>query len=312
MPTAPRMSGVRTTPEDVADVPITPCTNSGTNAIVPNIAIPTSATEATPAATVRWRKRSKGRMGSFTCRSTSVNSASRTAAPTNAPMTCTEPHAYWRPAQTSASRRDGRPGGEQDEAAVVDRVHPLLRPLRHRDRDDEEGEDADRQVDVEDPAPARVVDDEAAESRAGDRRGGERRADQPLVAATVARRDDHADGGEREWEEAARAEPLYGAEDRRAGSCSARGRRAPSRPGRSRSQTMKRVRRPWTSPSFPYRGHGHGRSEHVRRDDPGVAGQAADVADDPRQRGRDDRLVERGEHQHRHQPRRRSRERARS
>jgi hypothetical protein len=28
--TAPSMSGVSTTPDDAADVPITPCTNSGT------------------------------------------------------------------------------------------------------------------------------------------------------------------------------------------------------------------------------------------------------------------------------------------
>ncbi len=40
--TAPSMNGVSTTPDDVAEVPITPCTNSGTNAIVPNIAMATS------------------------------------------------------------------------------------------------------------------------------------------------------------------------------------------------------------------------------------------------------------------------------
>ena len=37
--TAPSTNGVRTTPDEVAEVPITPWTKSGTNAIVPTIAI---------------------------------------------------------------------------------------------------------------------------------------------------------------------------------------------------------------------------------------------------------------------------------
>ena len=53
--------------------------------------------------------------------------------------------------------------------------------------------DAERQVDVEDPAPREVVDEEAAEQRADDRRDAEDRAEEPLVAAAVARRDDVAD-----------------------------------------------------------------------------------------------------------------------
>src|SRR5438105_2668468 len=63
--TAPSMNGVRTTPEEVAEVPITPWTKSGTNAIVPSIAIPTSPTQTMLAATVRSRRRSNGRIGSL-------------------------------------------------------------------------------------------------------------------------------------------------------------------------------------------------------------------------------------------------------
>src|SRR5919197_1093836 len=62
--TAPSISGVSTTPDDVADVPITPWTNSGTYEIVPNIAIPTSAMHATLAVTTRLRSTSNGRIGS--------------------------------------------------------------------------------------------------------------------------------------------------------------------------------------------------------------------------------------------------------
>src|SRR6266849_4473370 len=80
--TAPSISGVRTTPDDVAEVPITPCTNSGTYEIVPNIAIPTSAMERTLDATTGLSSR---------------------PASTSAPTTCAELHEYWRPPQTSPS-----------------------------------------------------------------------------------------------------------------------------------------------------------------------------------------------------------------
>src|SRR5438046_2383209 len=107
--TAPRISGVRTTPDDVAEVPITPWTNSRTKLIGPN--------------------------------------------------------------------------------------------------------HADRQVDVEDPAPARVVHDEPTDERADNRGAGEDRADQPLVAPAVAGRDDHPDHREGQREDAAGPDALDGAED---------------------------------------------------------------------------------------------------
>ena len=66
--------------------------------------------------------------------------------------------------------------------------------------------------------------------------GGEDRADQPLPAAAVARRDDVADHGERQREQPACADSLDGAEDDQLRSSSSRGRRAPSRPGRRRSR----------------------------------------------------------------------------
>ena len=67
---------------------------------------------------------------------------------------------------------------------------------------------AERQVDVEDPAPGEVVDEEAAEQRTGDDGDAEHAAEQALVAAAVARRDEVADDGHRHDEQAAAAEPL--------------------------------------------------------------------------------------------------------
>ncbi len=53
-----------------------------------------------------------------------------------------------------------------------------------------------------------------------------------------------------------------------------------------------------------------GRGEQVRGDDPGEVAEAAEVADDRRQRGRDDRLVERGQEHAEHQRGEDRRERA--
>src|SRR5438309_1108043 len=62
--------------------------------------------------------------------------------------------------------------------------------------DDDERERADRQVDVEDPAPGEVVDEEAAEQRPDHRRHAEHGAEEALVATSLARRDDVADDGD--------------------------------------------------------------------------------------------------------------------
>ena len=105
-----------------------------------------------------------------------------------------------------------------------------------RDRDHAERDDPHRQVDVEDPAPAQVVDEEAAEQRADDRRDPEHRAEVALVLAALARRDDVADDGQRDHDQPAGAEALHGAKADQLPHALRRGRRAPSRRGRSRSR----------------------------------------------------------------------------
>ena len=64
---------------------------------------------------------------------------------------------------------------------------------RNLARDDGERDGADREVDVEDPVPGELLDEDAAEQRADDARDAEHRTEQPLVAAALARRDDVAD-----------------------------------------------------------------------------------------------------------------------
>ena len=67
---------------------------------------------------------------------------------------------------------------------------------------------AEREVDVEDPAPREVVDEEAAEQRADHGRDAEDGAEEPLVLAALARRDDVADDRDRRHDQPAAAEAL--------------------------------------------------------------------------------------------------------
>jgi hypothetical protein len=55
------------------------------------------------------------------------------------------------------------------------------------DRDGDERDGADGEVDVEDPTPGEVVDEEAAEERPDHRRDAEHRTEEPLVLAALAR-----------------------------------------------------------------------------------------------------------------------------
>jgi hypothetical protein len=159
--------------------------------------------------------------------------------------------------------------------------------------DDPERDPADRQVDEEDPVPAEVVDDEPAERRPDDRRGGEDGADQALVAAPVGRRDDVPDGRDREREQAAGADPLHAAEDDEL-------RHRLREPAEQRADEEDHDREEdQRAPAvdvaeLPPQRHRDRAREHVGGEDPRVARQPAEVGDDPRQRRRDDRLVERG------------------
>src|SRR4029453_16353858 len=73
-------------------------------------------------------------------------------------------------------------------------------------RDDREGDRAEREVDVEDPPPGEVVDEEAAEQRSRDDGDAEHRSEEALVAAAVAWCDEVADDGHRPDDQVAGAE----------------------------------------------------------------------------------------------------------
>lgn len=171
-----------------------------------------------------------------------------------------------------------------------------LSPVRDAQdgRDDDEGDDTDGQIDVEDPAPAEVLGEQAAEQRAEDAGGAEHRAEQALVAAAFPGRDDVADDRHRQHHEAAAAQSLDRPEGDQLGhvlSQSAQRRTDQEDDDRGLEQALPAV---LVAQFAPQRGGG-GRREQVGGDDPAQMVQAAQIADDRGQGRGDDRLVEGGE-----------------
>ncbi len=195
-------------------------------------------------------------------------------------------------------RADAR--GQQRRAEVVDRVAVRRHVQVQAEHDDEHRDDADRHVHVEDPAPRERLDEEAAEQRAGDRRDREHGADQAHVAAALARRHDLGDDRLRADHQAAGAEALQRAEGDQLAH-----RLAQARQQRAGEEDHDRGQEHGLAPVHVAelsveRRRRRGR-EQVGGDDPREVLEATEVADDRRQRRRDDRLVQRGQEHAQHQ-----------
>src|SRR6202044_2411335 len=115
------------------------------------------------------------------------------------------------------------PGGQQDDggdrraeqggAPVVDGVlAPLGRDVEDAG-DDEQGDDADGDVDVEDPAPAQVLGEDPTEQRPDDTGGGEDGPEVAHVAAPLPGADDVAHDGLGAHDETAGAHALESPEE---------------------------------------------------------------------------------------------------
>ena len=190
--------------------------------------------------------------------------------------------------------------GKQDSAEVVDRVLGPVGASLEGGADHGERDEADRKVDVEDPAPGEVVDEEPAEQRPDHRRDAEDGAEVALVPAALARRDDVADDGDRHHDQAAGTEPLERAEADQLGHVLAE-------PAQHRAGQEDHDRRlqhdlpPVEVAELPVHRPDHRRGEQVRGDDPGELRDPSEVADDRRQGRRHDRLVERRQQEHQQQ-----------
>ena len=171
--------------------------------------------------------------------------------------------------------------------------------VQHR-VDHDQRHDAQRHVDVEDPAPRQVLGEEAAQQRPGDAGQAPHTGEVARVATTFARRDDVADDRERQRHQAAGAEPLHGPG----------GNELPHRlrqTGEHRADDEHHDREDVDGATSVevgdlavQRGRRR-RGEQVGRHDPGELVEPAEVADDGRQRGRDDGLVESREQHAEHQ-----------
>ena len=158
-------------------------------------------------------------------------------------------------------------------------------------------EQPQRQVDIEDPAPGSVLHDKAADQRADHRRQAKHTAEQPLIAPAFGRRDHvgyrrHADD-----HQTAAAEPLKGAHQHQL-------RHVLRQPAQRRSreeQQNRDLQHPLAAKQIAeltVQRHHDGGGEDIGRHHPGKLVEAAQLADNGRQRGGDYCLVERGEQHH--------------
>jgi hypothetical protein len=175
-------------------------------------------------------------------------------------------------------------------------------PHPHRPDDDEQRERAERQVQPEDPAPGRRVRERAAQQRPGDRRERPHRADEPLVAAALAGREEVCDRRLGEREQPAGAEALHDARPHEL--ADVLGDRAQQRSDEEdRYGDDEHRPAPVDVAEPPVQRHGHRGRHEVGGDDPRQVVERPQVGDDPGQRRGHDRLVDRREQRREHDPR---------
>jgi hypothetical protein len=203
-----------------------------------------------------------------------------------------EPHAYVLP--PSVVDR------EQRRAHVVDPVRAPRRHLGQRHGQHRERCRTERQVHVEDGAPGDMRRQEAADQRPGDARDTEDRAEQAGVAAALARRHDIANRRLSTHQEAAGAEPLDRAEHDQLGH---RLRQSAERRA-DQEDDERRLQHDLAAvlvAELAVERRDDRRRQEVRGHHPRQVREPAEVADDRRQRCRDNRLVQRCEQQDQHQ-----------
>ena len=139
--------------------------------------------------------------------------------------------------------------GEKRRPGDVD-ARPAPARRGKRPANDRQREEAERQIDVEDPAPTQVLDKKPADQRANHGREPEDPAEDALVAAALARREEVADDRHRGHDQAAAAEALHRAEND--SSTIERLRPHSAEPARnSRIADCSTILRPNRSPSLP-------------------------------------------------------------
>ena len=200
------------------------------------------------------------------------------------------------------SEQDGAHADDQDgRAQPVDAVlTPVVRDQPQHLVVQDQREDADRQVDVEDPAPV-VLGEVAADQWSGHRGQAEHGAEQALVPAAVAGREHVRDDRERERHQPARAQSLDAPGHHELGHVlRGTGQQRAHQERRDREQQDRAP--PVQVADLAVQRGGRGGRQQVRGHDPRVVLDTAELADDGRQGGADDGLVERGQQHAGHEP----------
>ena len=198
------------------------------------------------------------------------------------------------PARHQQQVGDG--GGEQRRAQIVDAaaVAWAYEPGQRAAAQDE-GSNAQGQIDPEYPAPREIIDEEAAQDRAADARRRPHAAQIALVAAALARRDHVGDDRLRHADEAAAAQPLQGA-------CGDELRHVLRRGAQPRGDDeegdggLQQHAAAIEVAQLAVDRRRRGRGQQIGRDDPRQPLEPVELAGDRRQRGGDDALVERRQH----------------
>ncbi len=136
---------------------------------------------------VRFRNRWSGMIGSAARDSTKTKTPRKTTpADDRAPDRRVAPLGRLGQGQADQDRHQAE--GQGDDAEVVDLdVAPAALDVRQQPGDHDQGDDPDRQVDEEDPVPAEVVGQEAAQARADEEGDAEDGPEQALVLAPLGR-----------------------------------------------------------------------------------------------------------------------------
>ena len=161
------------------------------NTVVPNIAMPTATLAITASTTVRSREQAQRdqRLRRAALDDDRGGRAARRRAPTSDGGLPREPVVLLA-GQRDPDQQARDAAGDQDDAGVVDLdLAAAARQVQRALQDDERG-DRERHADVEAPAPAEAVGDDAADQRAGDGADAEHGAEVAGVAAALARGDE--------------------------------------------------------------------------------------------------------------------------
>ena len=167
---------------------------------------------------------------------------------------------------------------------------------RHDGHQRQEGRHAEREIDVEDEAPGRMVGDPAAQDGAEDRGDTDDRHQPSLPPGALLRREEVGEGGHRYRHDAARADALEGAEQNEL--VHGLGHAAQ---GRSQGEDRQAAQEDRLAADqvrqLAVDGDQYRRGQHVGGSNPGVAVEAVEHADDARHRRADDSAVQRGHQQ---------------